>query len=174
MAALPPPEVRFCENINGVIETVSFGVQEAAKKGHNIINPTLLSLAGAAISQYDKRFIIETFINKSHEHWDKILGRNRTFFIENAGGIFGDLPLGNVEAFTKLFTLQDRSGGPIAGVEFEDDLWALFQSLVKICINYIHENREMNTQGEYEYEFFEHVDLKHHASHWGMVLKSKK
>lgn len=172
--ALPPPEERFCENINGVIETVTFGVQEAQRKGHSIISPLLLSLAGAAIAQYDKRFIIETFINKSHEHWDKIRAHNRNFFIENAADIFSDLPLGNVEAFKKLFTLRDGDGKPIAGEEFEDELWSTFESLVKICVNYIHENREMDASGEYAYEFFEHVDLERHAKTWGMNLKPKK
>lgn len=172
--ALPPPEERFCENINGVIEVVTFGVREAERKGQHIISPMLLSLAGAAIAQYDKRFIIETFINKSHGHWDRIRARDRNFFIENAADIFSDLPLGNVEAFKKLFLLRDREGKPIAGPEFEDELWSMFESLVKICINYIHENREMSANGEYAYEFLEHVDLNRHAKTWGMTLKPKK
>lgn len=171
--APPPPEERFMGNIHGLLDVVKDCVETVTSKGFQIISPTLIELAGTVISRYDNKFIIETFINHSYMHWEKIKNREEEFFVVNASEIFSELPLGNVDSFRQLFTLVDKGGKPIINQESRDEMWSMFEALVKVSINYIHENREMNTDGEYAYEFMEHINIKTEAGRWKMKLKAK-
>jgi hypothetical protein len=169
---LPPPEERFMGCIEDLIDVVKDCLEYVESKGYNILPPTLVSLAGAVIQRYDNRYITETFIKYSYMYWDEIRIHNEAFFDEHAHKIFQELPLGNIDSFKKLFNLVDSHGKKVINQEYRDDIWAMFESLVKISINYIHESREL-VNNNYKYEFCEYVNIKDEANKWNMNLKSK-
>jgi hypothetical protein len=168
--ALPPPEERFRGCIEDLICVVNDCLEYLETRGYSILSPTLVGFAGTIIQRYDNRFIIETFIKYSHQYWDEIRNHNEKFFDEHAHNIFQELPLGNIDSFKKLFNLIDGDGKKVIDDDYRNDIWAMFESLVKISINYIHKNREY-VNGQYKYEFCEYVDVDEEAKRWKMNLK---
>ena len=168
--SLPPPEERFMGCIDDLISVVKDCLEHVQYRGYTILSPALISLAGAAIQRYDNKFITETFIKYSYLYWDEIRNHNETFFTEHSNEIFQELPLGNIDSFKKIFTLLDNDGNKVINQDYRDDIWAMFESLVKISINYIHKNREL-INGTYKFEFYEYIDLNNEANKWKMTLK---
>jgi len=184
----PSPEERFHTNVVGLGELLYDIVREVNNKGYQIITPQVIELAVRVLEKLDHTTVIHTFINKSHEKegntdlkehcWEKIRVRDRTFFLQNAGKIFSDLPMSRVNAFSQMFSLKDTDGNFVVSKEDEEEIWEYFESLVKIAIKYIHEKRqpilirhESEEIRRYENTFFEEVDLSFHAKSWGIELE---
>ena len=61
-------------------------------------------MIAAAIGAFNKKFLIEGFIENSHAKcWDNIKIRNEQFFSENSGDIFKYLPIHRVNLFKVIF-----------------------------------------------------------------------
>jgi len=182
----PPPEERFHANVIGLGELVYDIVKKVNATGNFIINPELVKITICILDKLDHTTIIDTFIHKStynksnealpfEEHcWTKIHEKDKSFFLENAGEIFGDLQMNRVDAFSRMFGANDEHGNPIVPERDEEEIWEYFKSLVKITIKYIHEKRQpkLLRRGSEEirrYEkddFFSDVDIARHADLW--------
>jgi hypothetical protein len=184
---LPSAEERFKENVITLGSLICELVEDLQNRGHFVVNPSVVALAVAVLNELEPRSIINIFISKSNdtvegstpiEHcWEKIRNRDRSFFLDNAGSIFSDLPSSRVDAFSKMFSSTDEKGNPLVCQENEDEIWDFFDSLVKISIKYIHENREPCLIREshqeirkYQRDFFEDVDIGYHSKVWGINL----
>lgn len=187
----PPPEERFHANVIGLGELIYDLVRKVNAKGHNLINPELVKLAVCLLGKLDHGAVINTFIHKSnnnargelvpfeHHCWTKIKAHDRSFFLENAGEIFSDLPMNRVDAFSRMFSLVDSDGNPVVPEEDEAEIWDYFESLVKIAIKYIHNRRgptliRRGTEEIRRYnsdDFFSKVDIARHAELWNMDLE---
>ena len=189
-SAKPLPEERFHANVVGLGELLHDIVKEVNEKGYEIVNPQVIELAVRVLEKLPPVTVIRTFISKSHEEereripgleshcWEKIRIRDRTFFLQNAGKIFSDLPMSRVNAFSKMFSLKDSEGNFVVSKEDEEEIWEYFESLVKIAINYIHEKRqpilirhETEEIRRYEQRAFENVDITSHGKAWSMELE---
>lgn len=173
----PSEEVRFTSNLEGLIESIYELVVDVTKSGYKIVNPEVLKVAGRFISQFDPVRLINGYIRRSNKHWNGILAKDKSFFINNAHEIFAELPMDEVKAFNQLFTLKDKSGNTLVSVDKEEELWDFFYAMCKISIKYIHRKREpitkKTTNGvlyEYESEFFEEIDLLATAKKWNVTL----
>jgi len=178
----PSEEQRFAENINGLIQLVYEIIKDISGKGYQLVNPELVKLAGALISKFDPKVVLDAFINYSHEHWDQIKERNRQFFVDHADQIFRDLPIGdNLQTFKKLFALKDPSGSYVVDGDDLDCMWDFFDGNVKIAVKYIHREREklvsdLDTVLEDNLGrslFVQARNLKFHDLVWGGIVGNK-
>lgn len=180
MSAEVTCEDKFLRSVTELTDLIHELVEDACQRGYTIIPPLLVKMGGQYLSShYSKEKIIQGFIKRSHAHWDAIHERKEEFFASNANAIFGGLPLDNVDAFKKLFTLKDKNGVHVIAKEDRAAIWDFFDSLVKISIRYIFEGRRpsirVTNDGKkkpvYLASFFDEVELERHAKNWGIKLE---
>lgn len=174
---IPSEEDRFMSNASELTLFVHGLVKEVYNQGYQIVNPQLVEIAGHILNGFNKSDVIVSFITYSYPHWNSIRNKNKNFFVENAGKVFGDLPVSNVDAFKDLFIITDRDGNPVVSDENVEILWDFFHALVKISIKYIHRKRSpklrveaMKTICEYDNNYFSEIELTKHAELWEVRL----
>lgn len=145
--SLPTTVERFFMNVEGLFQLISELVNSAYQSGYKIVSPYLVNFTGFVIFKLDKEFVIQTFIEKSHKHWDQIRNKNEDFFINSASYVFAGLPLDDVNAYKELFLLKTSSGERFVSDDDRDAIWEYFESLVRIAIHYIQEDPKRNTWG---------------------------
>jgi len=99
-------------------------------------NPVLVSFGQGLLSKYEPDVIMDNFIKNTYEHWPKIEQKDENFFLDNATDLLKDYPVGDLNPFKQIFINDDID---------DDDkelLWEYFDSLVKIAIIHIHEQRK--------------------------------
>lgn len=178
MSKIPPEEERFAMNVNIMVQAIHESVQRLWDAGNHELNPGLIQLASAVISQYDKHDLIQGFIKNSHELcWNLIKTRDENFFIKNASEVFKSLPIDKVNLFRNVFLMKDTAGKSVVPDSLKAQLWDLFDAMVKISIKYVHNNRgaySVNTESgpvkKYNRPFFPEVDILAHATVWKMNL----
>ena len=177
--SVAPEEERFAKNTTIMAQAIHESVQKLYNAGYKTIDPPLVAFAATVISAFDKHFLIQGFIENSHTKcWDCIKKRDEIFFVENASEIFQYLPIDKVNLFKDLFLTRDAKGNSVVSLSLKNQLWDLFDAMVKISIKYVHKNRTpysyqtndgvFNTYGA---SFFDEVDLNRHASVWGIKLE---
>ena len=179
----PNEEERFNANVKVLTDLVHELCSNCWDAGNKQINPTMILLAGAYLSSFDKKELIETFITHTHEKcWEEIRLQNENFFIEHSDSIFGNLPVGkgNIDAFKVLFTSLDKNGKSIISTDDKNAIFDIFASLVKICIKYVHRVRdcylaEDKTTGKmrpyYRHNLFPEIKVREHAKKWDIELQ---
>lgn len=159
-----PEEERFSLVTANMIEAVHYGVSSLHKKNLTTIDPDNIKFVGEFIKTLDNHFLIQEFIKKSHMHWDKIKDRDESFFITHASEVFSFLPKTYISMFTDLFTAVDKEGKKVVGQNLKDDIWGIFDAMVKISIRYTHKRRTK------EADFIKDVDVQTHATIWKLQL----
>lgn len=169
---------RFYENILDLIKLIQELIGFCYDRGHKHVHPLIIGMAAAAISQFDRKIIIDNFIKYSWKFWDKIIARDQEFIAEHADEIFFDLDQNHVDAFKMLYTSKDDRGRPIISQEDLDAIWDYFDSQIKICIKYIHENRKVVLKSTpngmkpgYTVDFFPEIKLSKYTEHYRINLK---
>jgi len=178
---IPPEEERFADNTKGLSELTCNLVEQAYKDKYTTISPELVKIASCFIENMDKVVILESFVEYSHTFWDQIKERRREFFMENAGNIFKDLPVSNVSAFKMLFTTYKPDGSLIISDDSINSLWEFFDSLIKICIKYVHKKRKPFSRPSptipntseflYHNRYMDQIDILAHAKKWSINLE---
>ena len=175
---LPSEEERFFRNMMGLSSLMYELITECWEAGHQIVSPTLISIAESALKSYNKKILINNFIKYSNNYWDQIKERNEIFFIEHANDIFHDIPIKDVNLFSVLFTAKDKNGNFVIDSSDREAIWEYFDSFVKICIKYIHKHRcmkKINTENgiilRYTQKFFPLIKIRENAKKWGIKLK---
>ena len=187
----PSEEKRFITNVLDLAALVHELATICWDAGRKDINPQLVSFAENYLQNYDPVVLIETFIkhsfpNRSKKddskyitYWDQIRSRNEIFFIENANTIFKSLPVdtSNINAFKLFFTAKDNNGNDIIVKDDRDAMWTIFESLVKICIKYIHRvkgyklvSTEQGLRPAYLNNKFPYVKVREQAKLWKITL----
>lgn len=204
MSAVPEEE-RFSMNTVIMAQAVHESITRLFNAGYKTVNPTIVAFAIGVIQTFDKHYLIQGFIENCHPPpeswgknisnpttvcWDNIKQRDETFFVNNASNIFKYLPMDKVNLFKDLFTTVDTNGKCVISQSLKDQIWDLFDSMIKISIKYIHKNRgpysiktnptlggnsgiNPTTDGIMDYysaEFFQEVNLEHHAYMWSVQL----
>ncbi len=176
----PPEEERFLTNVLDLTALVHELATTCWNSGTKDINPQLVFIAEKYLENYDKISLIETFIKHSHPHWDEIKNRNEEFFIEHAHILFKHLPIdsNNINAFKVFFTAIDENGENIIIEEDRDAIWDIFDSLVKICIKYVHKVRGVKLvdtgkglRPAYIKNKFPDIKVRKQAKIWGIKLQ---
>lgn len=168
-----PEEERFCKNSVVMIQAVAEGIRKLNSHNKNIdlgIFPFIISF----INSIDKHYLIQEFIKNSEPYWDMIKSKDEKFFVENSKEVFKRLPLEKVNIFKEIFEAKDSQGNNIISSTFKEQLWNILGAMIKICIKYIHKQREPFSNEEvhgYNKKFFEHVDINKHAQLWNVKLE---
>jgi len=177
-ASSAPEEERFAKNATIMAQAVHEGIKRLYESGYKTINPSVIELAITVISTFNKHYLIQGFIDNSHQQcWDNIKKRDETFFVQNASDIFKYLPMDKVNLFKDLFLTKDSNGNCVISQSLKDQLWSLFDAMIKISIKYIHKGRSPHSYftpdgpcNAYGSSFFDNVDLAHHANVWNVQL----
>lgn len=165
---LPPEEVRFANNATIMGHAISNGVNTLNNAGYKTIEPIKMLFAISLIESHgkeDPHNLINLFILNSHEIcWDKIKLRDEKFFIENVSQIFSVLPAESVNLFKDLFLTVDKNGTNVISKKLKDEIWGLFDAMIKISIKYIHKQQIQKP------DVYADVKLQKHADLWGVKL----
>lgn len=161
----PPEEVRFVSNAIGMAEAIYYELQKLHAAGLTTIEPNNVNMIIDLMKMIKNTVLIEEFISKSYQHWDKIKEKEESFFLENAGDIFAFLPPERVKAFTNLFHTKDHNGKCIVRDKLKEILWNHLHGMVKICIQYVYKNKKT-----IENEVILSIDVQKHATTWGLKL----
>lgn len=184
-----PTEERFKRNFITLVDICHEMVEEGSDNGVSTITPTMFNLVKIFITRLEARFLIERFIRKTYDYWDKIHDKDLEYFKELGLNLFtmaGDKGLDNmvngedksltsglnmdkISAFKSLLSAKyvDSDGKEIEIFDDDkvEDTWKIMHGFVKQSIMYIHNNRNM-VDGEYTKEYFSNVNIKENAEKW--------
>jgi hypothetical protein len=175
----PPEEVRFMTNVLDLTDLIHELATICWDAGRKDVNPTLIAVAENFLESYDPNVLIDIFIRHSYMHWHKIHDRDEDFFISNAHVIFKQLPVdtSNINAFRVFFEAKTADGEYIIVKEDRDAIWNIFDSLVKICIKYIHKVRDAKLvktaegiRPAYQNKKYPEIKVREQAKMWGIDL----
>lgn len=177
MSAVPEEE-RFAKNSVIMGTALHEAITKLYQGGYKTVDPNLVGLAITVMSAFNKHSLIQGFIENSHQEcWDYIKQRDEEYFVMNASNIFRYLPTDKVDLFRDLFTTKDPQGRHVISQSIKDQIWSLFDAMIKISIKYIHKGRapysSQSAEGitrAYGAQFYEDVDLNRHASTWNVQL----
>lgn len=175
----PPAPVRFKEVVLSLAEIMSQEMDEARRRGIKTINRDIVIFGIEFIRASDAHNMISGFINRSFVRdessnsyevlWDKILHKNKSFFLDNSSLIFGDLSSGIVDGFKTVIADGDE--------ELLEAIWDHIFALVKISISHIYlERRPQITSTSdgfniiYSVESRNHIKVEKEAAKWGVNL----
>lgn len=175
---LPSCPERFKRNALDMSQLVLELITFCNQRGYQSVDTNLVQLTILVLTNKRAEDLIEIFINHSHMHWSNIRQRDEVFFINNAAQIFADnFNTQRVNAFQVLFTATTPEGQPVIGRDDRDSIWDYFDSLVRISINHIHEQRQpllrmIGSQpvADYQASYFDNIDLAAMAASWGIKL----
>ena len=102
-----------------------------------------ITMGKAFVMLQDNGSLAKGFIKRSFNYWDSIKARDEEFLINNAGVLFNELDEKYIKEFNKIFSLKKEDGSPLLEQATKDSLWNIPEAMVKNCIKYIHEQREM-------------------------------
>lgn len=178
-APVVPEEERFQNNLGVLCDIAHTNLKVLCEKGY-VDNMTceLCNLAASMVKQFDRKILINSFINNSHLHcWDRVHMEDVDFFIKDATNIFKALPVDKVLFFKELFEGKDRDGKPFLTDVIKADIWRVCKGLVKISIKYVHRERMPYSKLDpadgkqklyYGASFMPNVDLDRHGKKWGI------
>ncbi len=175
----PSEEERFLTNILDLTDLIHELSSICWEAGCNEINPSLIAFARGYLANYDSVDLINTFIRYSNMYWHEIKDRNEDFFINHANEIFVHLPIkiDKINAFKILFTTVDENDKYIIITEDRNAVWEIFDSLVKICIKYIHKIRgvvlkptDKGLRPVYKKNLYPKIKVRELAYIWKIIL----
>lgn len=177
MSAVPEEE-RFAKNALIMGQALHEAIMKLYQAGYKTVDPKLVEMALLVMGSFDKNYLIQGFIDNSHQEcWNFIKQRDEEFFVANASNIFKYLPTDKVDLFKDLFTTRDQQGRSVVSQSLKDQIWSLFDAMIKISIKYIHKGRApyscQSPDGimkMYSCQFYEEVDLNYHSKTWGVQL----
>ncbi len=175
---IAPEEERFSKNTTIMAQAIHECVTKLYNAGYKNVDPGIVAIAVTIISAFDRHYLIQGFIENSHENcWDNIKARKEEFFVDNASEVFRYLPMDKVNLFKDLFQTKDSRGNSVVPNSLKDQLWDLFDAMVKICIKYIHKNRSPYSYRSddklikaYNASFFDEVNITRHSEIWDVTL----
>jgi len=182
-------EDRFKRNFVTLVEICEEMVQEGDE--HNVcsLTPTMFSILKIIVRNIDSKFLIERFIKKTNEYWDKIHNKDLDYFknigvelfnmAEDKGidnmldgedkSITKGLSFKHVSLFKDLLSssYKDSDGNVVQIFDDDriDDTWKIMHSFVKQSILYIHTKRNY-VNGEYTHDYFSNINVKENAEKW--------
>ena len=168
---------KFKTNIIALLDIIHELLEDFSKRADIKINPQLVMLGKSFINTCSSSMIIDTFIDKSFEHWDRIKTRDEKFFVENCDTIFGDIPLLDTSILKTIYETTDRKGSQLLSDDDKETLWKFFESMVKLSLKHIHEQREpvlkmVENRNEklYSKKLYDYVNLSEHSKIWSVEL----
>lgn len=147
----PSEEERFITNVRDLTALIHDLSTICWNAGIKEVNPQLILFAESYLESFDSSKLIDIFIRseeksikeRKYSLWERIRIHDEKFFAENAHVVFQDLPVDskNINAFKVFFTSKNSKGENVIEDDDRNAIWNIFESLVKICIKYVHRVR---------------------------------
>lgn len=168
----PSHTKRFYQNIMDLASLIHELIIICYDKGYKSVDPRIVKFGSVFLGTMDEVTIIDVFIKNSYMHWVKIHGRDESFFMDNAKDIFSKVPGSqHLDSFKVLMESKTATGENVIITEDRDALWDYFDSLIKICIKYIHQGRGpkvIDKDGKstpvYTVKFYPEITNLHHMA----------
>jgi hypothetical protein len=181
-------EGRFKTNFVTLVEICEEMVHEGDRHNVSGLTPTMFSILKILVKTVNPVFLIERFIRKTSDHWDKIHTKDIDYFktvaadlfniVENngIGGVIDQnekltsgLKLSHISMFKDLISGSYKDENDETVMIFDDervtDTWKIMHSFVKQSLLFIHTKRKM-VGGNYTVSYFSNVNVKENAEKW--------
>lgn len=111
--------------------------------GHKIqgIDDNLFQLGLVILNNFNPNQVIETFIDRSIEHWKAIRNKEHNLLLQDLDILLQGVPKDKILLISKLFTIDENGELVYLTTEQYERLWTLFQKFVIYGINYIYIKR---------------------------------
>ena len=145
----------------------------------NKINTDMLMIASSAIHIINDESLITGFIHKTYPYWDKIIEKSKQYLCDYGETILHQyvtkeiLNLYNINFSAYAGLLNDD----VINQDDQNLLWDYLQSMVRISINHIHQQRSptINSEGKKHYSSKYMVAVPNPSDNKNdMVIKLKK
>jgi len=165
---MSPPQERFKDRVVQFCEFVKAVLEEANTNGiETPASPFIMDLIKNFIKKEDSDKIIQTFILRSHESWDRALMKEKDYFRTDGLKAFYGIPEKNLEEFNQLFDLRKPNGELLFNDKIQEGVWEIFHSLIKISICYVHYMRKPDPETKkYTAAFFPSISVKVQVQKW--------
>ena len=152
VVAVPPIE-RFRGTIEDLLNWVEYLLKVLKKKSLSEIDPSIANFVRFFLGAISDENLVTGFMLRSYPHWKEIEEKNQKFFLQSADDIFAELPKDKVRTFAMLVTVKDKAGQPGVPAEDLEEIWKMFQVLVKAGKDYFVEKRKTNPKYYPEIKF---------------------
>jgi hypothetical protein len=158
-------ETQFLSVVNNFIELFTDTISTAYKNGYTTLNAEMLKIAKMMLSKkiegLGKTGVMDNFINKTNQHWEKIAEKDEKYFSANLHEIITDVPKDYVKEFSRLFT-ETKNGKSLIPKEDKEAFFDSATELVKTCVKYIYKRRDpktVNGKIEYQTKYYPEISL---------------
>lgn len=152
----------------------------------------LFSMCKLIMSKSNGERLMNKFIIKTHDYWDKIYDKNLDYFkelglnlfdiFENKGvdhfkdddvqkvSLLSSLKDNHVNDFKQILSAEVNIDGELQAILHEErlaEIWQVFHSFVKLSVIYVHEKRK-RVDGKYTVEFFPEISVASNADKWNI------
>lgn len=162
-----PPQDRFKRVLSQLVSLTKEISEKAVLNGCVTGAENDITNFERGISCITSRYLIENFVVASSDTWDKIATRDQSFLRNNASTLFNLTD-------DKLCNLDAIISGDYVDDEDKDMVWKFLDSMIRISINFIHEERcpgYNNGVPEYAREYVQNLDIQNIAEKWNVKLK---
>lgn len=111
--------------------------EDAKKRGIILIDSNILNIGVELLKTFDSKQIIEAFISRSKDSWNKIKNHDAEYFRQNTSIFFSGLPENVVENMGKLLMGNDEKGNFYIKNEYREKIWEYMEAFVKISLRYL-------------------------------------
>lgn len=130
-------EDRFKKNLVSLAEYIVDVNDDAVKRGVHIMDSGLLRVGSNLVNGISSKSVIETFISKSNQSWEKIRIHDQVYFNTKALDFFSGVPEDLVNKMRILLMGKDDKGNYYVKDEVRVMIWKYLESFVKISLKYL-------------------------------------
>jgi hypothetical protein len=156
----------LCELIKDLLENAK------ADKIDVPVDPFVMSLVINFIKKEregDPCKVVQTFILRSFDSWDRAAAREKDYFLTTGISAFtgAGIPEKNADSFKELFNVKKQDGNLLIDESVQGQIWDIFESLIKTSVVYIHHARQPDRETKkYTKSFFPSLSVKKEIERW--------
>jgi hypothetical protein len=180
---IPPPEDRFKMTLLSLSNIMLREIEKKRARGEKTIAKETLMFGLEMIKATKSDVIIGGFLTRSfdvengkkRDLWDRVLEKDRDFFMQKSETLFGELSSGIVEGFKDLIRQGD------VDEKLMKTIWDHLSAMVKMSISYVHLSRKPQITStdngfkvDYTIDYRKEIDLHNEAKKWNFNLAEAK
>lgn len=170
----PPPVERVKSNLLEIIRLTRDTISFVKGKGYKIdMDPNLCNIAVKILEGVQSNKIVDGFIERSFNYWDRLKNKDEEFLLVNATVLFGELDLSVTNTFAGMMRAKDENGKSYVQDETKESVWKLIHAMIKGSIKYVHESRcpkEIDGKMKYTNEFFPKIRISEQVQIWNIKI----
>jgi len=170
----PTPVERVKSNLLEIIRLTRDIISYVSQNGYKInIDPNLCNIAVKILENVQASKIVDGFIERSFNYWDKLKEKDEEFLLLNSNVLFGELDQNVISAFASMMKAKDPNGKSYVPDETKESVWKIIHAMIKGSIKYVHESRcakEIDGKMKYTVEFFPKIRISEQVKNWNITI----